>query len=204
MVFRATESDLRRLLKGEESAEKASNQDLEALEVLRGSERFLKGCTDGTDNWNCDEDTQKCGDSKDECKEVCDDNKCGHGECKKGDCKCDNGYEGKRCEDQVVEYNIRLFVDETTTRTGECEQALDDLKKSLKDLPDTIRDKSGKHRRDRRLGNSKGYKVDIIINVDNTCTTRGVGDGVTGLLDQLEAQLPKGIKIKNTGGSRDM
>jgi hypothetical protein len=181
MVFRATESDLRRLLKG---TEKASNQD---LEVLRGSERFLKGCTD-------DKDCNK------------------HGKCDikqndtEGDCKCNKGYEGDKCEDQVVEYNIRLVVDETMTRSVECEQALEDLKKSLKDLPDTIpADKSGKHSRDRRLGNSKKYEVDIVIRVDNTCTTRGVGGAGDGLLDQVEDQLDEyGIKIKEKGGSRDI
>jgi hypothetical protein len=75
IVLRATNSDLRRLLKG---AEEKSNQD---LEVLRGSERFLKGCDNDRDceNGKCD---IKTGETE-------------------GDCKCDKGYEGDKCEDQV-------------------------------------------------------------------------------------------------------
>jgi hypothetical protein len=180
MVFRTTESDLRRLLKG---AEKASNQDLEALEVLRGSERFLKGCTD-------DKDCNK------------------HGKCDikqndtEGDCKCDKGYEGKSCDQREFEVTV-LVTNVPNTKSADCQEALEVLEnvKFPKTMP---ADKSkGKHSRDRRLKSSKGPLVfTVTLDASRSCITRNT-DG-NGLLDQLEAELPKGIKIKNTGGSRDM
>jgi hypothetical protein len=212
IAFRATKSDLRRLLKGEEEA---PNQALEALNVLRGSGRFLRNCEDGNGNsWSCDEDTHECGNSQDDCKEVCDEDKDCHdnGKCKKGTCDCYRGYEDKKdCSKRDVEFHIIVTTEGTEgERSSACKEALSSLEKDIESLglPSTVTATSSNSRRTRNRhlkksssGSGDGaLEIPLFINADRVCTRTGL---VTQALEQLVDN--KLIKLKNKkGGSRDI
>jgi len=182
MVFRATESDLRRLLKG---TEKASNQDLEALEVLRGSERFLKGCDEDKDCENGGKCDIKTGETE-------------------GDCKCKKGYKGDTCDVREIEVTIVVKnMPDENSRSAVCQEAVDNLEdvKIPKTMP---ADNSKGHRtRDRRLTSNKG-PLKVVVELDGTSCNDRDADG-NELLDQLTAQLnSQGIELKGNGHSRDI
>lgn len=135
ITFRATKGRLHRLLNDNEVA---PNRHLEALRVLRGS-RSLKNCEDDLGNeWKCDKDTEECGDDFDECEEVCDEKKdCNnHGECHRGECECEVGYEDEDdCSERDIEYIV--MVPDAVGRTSGCIDALERLVQNL-DLPSTM------------------------------------------------------------------
>lgn len=206
IVFRATKGQLRRLLKGDE---KAPSKDLEALHVLRGgSQRFLKSCTYTNANNTpqtdkCDDDTEKCTDKG--CKEVCDEKKdcSGHGECKNGKCKCDQGYEDKKdCSQRDVVYNFKVAITEPEeSRSAECTANLKTLAEAkiediADDLPSTVSvDSKSKRSRNRRLSNKseKGaLVVDVVIQVDHTCEAAAAA---VKAVEELEAAESKTLDV---------
>mmetsp|Transcript_28795 Transcript_28795/g.41163 ORF Transcript_28795/g.41163 Transcript_28795/m.41163 type:complete len:322 (-) Transcript_28795:177-1142(-) len=136
--FRATKGRLHRLLNDNDN-EVAPNRHLEALRVLRGSQRSLKKCEDNLGNeWSCNKDTEECGDDQDECDEVCNEKKdCNdHGKCHHGECECDEGYEDDNdCGSRDIEYIV--MVPEALGRTSDCIDALERLVQNL-DLPSTM------------------------------------------------------------------
>jgi len=209
VAFRATKSDLRRLLKGEEEA---PNQDLEALHVLRGSGRFLRNCEDGNGNsWSCDEDTHECGNSQGDCKEVCDEDKdChDHGSCKKGKCDCDHGFEDKKdCSQQDVEFLIVVTTEGTEgERSIECKAALSSLEEDIESLglPSTVTATSSNSRRTRNRhlkksssGSGDGaLKIPLVIKAGNACNRDGI---LTQVWGQVVEQLGnEGLELKKGG-----
>lgn len=193
IVFRGTKSQLHRLFE---------DNDQDSLHVLRGSDtnRFLKGlvCDDPSSNisWKCDEDTQKCGEAPRECKEEC--NKkhdCNnHGECRKGKCKCFEGYEDEDdCSKRDVIVNVDVgYVGNVEDRSGDCINALkefENLSLSKLNLPSTIPVEKSKSRRSGHgLFSSKSDEGALVVNAHIVAGPNCSVDGLTAqVLQQVDA-----------------
>jgi hypothetical protein len=195
ITFRATKGRLHRLLYDNEVA---PNRHLEALRVLRGS-RSLKKCEDDSGNeWNCDKDTEECGDEFKDCEVVCDEKKdCNdHGECHRGECECDEGYEDEDdCGKRDIEYIV--MVPDAQGRSADCIDALERLVQNL-DLPSTMTVDS-KSKKSSDESDEGPLLVNISITPSLTCTTDElVGLAIievetvmsSRLIDEAEDQVP--------------